>query len=170
MRPTPFGALAALAIAAAIAAAAPAPAPNAQSARFADSGFALLAGKQATRAADAFESALAADPANRRAYLGLAEAARAQGLPGKAIGYYREALQLEPNDIDALAGRGEALAERGATARAGVDLARVRKLCGAGACPQATRIERAVARATAPRVAPVAPVAVNTTKSATAPR
>ena len=61
-----------------------------------------------------YESALAADPRNRSAIIALAQVARAQGLPGKAIGLYREALVLEPNDIVALTGQGEALADKGA--------------------------------------------------------
>src|SRR3546814_8105512 len=50
-------------------------------------------------AVDYYESALAADPRNRSAIIALAQVARAQGLPGKAIGLYREALLLEPNDL-----------------------------------------------------------------------
>ena len=121
-------------------------------------GFALLATKQAEGATDMFETALAVDPTNRRAYAGLAEAAKARGLPGKAVRYYREALALDPNDLDALAGHAEALAARGATARAGVDLARIRTLCGKAACPQAARAEVAIASATA---APIARTAAN---------
>ena len=41
---------------------------------------------------DAYESAVAADPQNRGAYVALAEIARAQGLQGKAIRFYGEAL------------------------------------------------------------------------------
>ena len=111
-------------------------------------GFALLAAKQADGATDSFETALAVDPTNRRAYVGLAEAAKARGLPGKAVRYYREALALEPNDLDALAGQAEALAARGATARAQIDLARIRTLCGNAACPAATRADAAIAQAT----------------------
>lgn len=119
------------------------------SATLAARGFALLAGRQTNAATDQFETALAVDPMNRRAYVGLAQAAQAQGLPGKAVRYYREALALEPNDLDALAGHAQALAARGATARAGVDLARIRMLCGKGACPAAQRVEAAIATATA---------------------
>src|SRR3546814_15919085 len=46
-------------------------------------------------AIDFYESALAADPRNRSAIIALAQVARAQGLPGKAIGLYRAALILE---------------------------------------------------------------------------
>ena len=47
-------------------------------------------------ATDALESALAIDPRNRAAFVELAEVARAQGLQGKAIRLYKEALQLDP--------------------------------------------------------------------------
>ncbi|OJW27675.1 MAG: hypothetical protein BGO58_11895, partial [Sphingopyxis sp. 65-8] len=80
-------------------------------------------------AIDAYESALAADPRNRSAIIALAQVARAQGLPGKAIGLYREALLLEPNDIVALAGQGEALADKGAIELARKKLADVQRLC-----------------------------------------
>lgn len=114
----------------------------------ADQGFALVARHQPAAAADQFESALAVDPTNRRAYIGLAETARAQGLPGKAVRYYREALALEPNDLDALSGQAQALAERGATARASLNVARIERLCGAPTCPPAVRARAAIASAT----------------------
>src|SRR4051794_17006786 len=61
------------------------------------------------QANDLLESALAVDPKNRSAFLALADVAKSQGLPGKAIRFYREALELEPNDVVALAGQGDAL-------------------------------------------------------------
>lgn len=104
----------------------------------------LAAGKTQA-AADSFEAALAADPRNRRAYLGLARAAEAEGLPGKAVRYYREALEIDPNDVAALELQGIALVERGAKARAETNLERVRKLCTSG-CPEADRLAAAIAR------------------------
>ena len=65
-------------------------------------------------ATDLLESALAVDPRNRAAYVGLAHAAQGEKMFGKAIKLYFDALKLEPNDVDALAGQGEALVERGA--------------------------------------------------------
>ena len=50
----------------------------------------------------------------RRADDGVAEAARADSLQGKAIRYYREALTREPRNLAAIAGEGEALVEKGA--------------------------------------------------------
>jgi Tfp pilus assembly protein PilF len=120
------------------------------------SGEAQLAAGKPGAATDSFEAALAADPRNRRAYMGLARAAEAQGLPGKAVRFYREALELDPNDLAALEAQGLALVERGATARAGDNLDRVRKLC-TGSCPQADRLAAAIA--TGPKVPPAATAA-----------
>ena len=66
---------------------------------------------------DALESALAVDPRNREAFVLLAEIARVRNLPGKAIRLYREALLLEPNDLAALRGQGEAMVAKGAVER-----------------------------------------------------
>lgn len=99
-------------------------------------------------ATDALESALAVDPKNRAAFLALADVAKKQGLPGKAIRLYREALLIEPNDVVALAGQGEALVAKGAVTKAKENLAKVRTLCLA-ACPEqvslATAIEKGIA-------------------------
>jgi Tfp pilus assembly protein PilF len=108
-------------------------------------GEAALAQGKTQQATDSFEAALAADPRNRRAYTGLARAAEADGLPGKAVRFYREALEIDPNDIATLELQGLALVERGATARAQANLDRVRKLC-TGPCPQADRLAAAIAR------------------------
>ena len=90
------------------------------------------------------ESALAVDPRNRPAYLALAEIARTQGLPGKAIRFYREALTLEPNDQAALRGQGEAMVQKGAVERAKENLARLKTLCGT--CADATQLAAAIAK------------------------
>lgn len=93
---------------------------------------------------DLIESALAVDPRNRQAFIVLAEIARTQGLPGKAIRFYREALTLEPNDVVALRGQGEAMVQKGATERAKENLARVKTLCGT--CADATQLAAAIAK------------------------
>lgn len=97
-------------------------------------------------ATDAFEAALTIDPAYTATLLRLAEAARANGLQGKAIGYYREALTREPGNLDALAGEGAALAEKGALAKARERLAMVQEACGKGACAAADNLTVAIAR------------------------
>lgn len=94
-------------------------------------------------AVDAYEAALAADPRNRSAIIALAQVARAQGLPGKAIGLYREALVLEPNDVIALTGQGEALADKGALELAREKLAEAKRLC-TDKCPQVATLERTI--------------------------
>lgn len=94
---------------------------------------------------DLLETALAVDPGNRGAYIALARVAQAQRLPGKALRLYGDALRLEPNDINALEGQGEAFVQRGAVERARANLERVRRLCS-GACPQADRLAAAITR------------------------
>ena len=96
-------------------------------------------------ATDTLETAVAVDPRNRQAFIELAEVAEARNLPGKAIRLYREALLLEPNDVDALRGQGEALVAKGAVVRAKEVLVRVRTLCK-GACPQATSLAAVIAK------------------------
>lgn len=126
-------------------------------------GEAALSKAQPSAAIDAFEASVAADPRNSASFIGMAHAYEALGLPGKAVRFYREALTLDPNDLNALEGQGKALVARGATARANLNLVRIRTLCK-GECPQAKRLE--VALATPPVVAktasaePVKPVVV----------
>lgn len=95
------------------------------------------AGGNLDQATDLLESALAVDPKNRRAFHELAEIAKAQGLPGKAIRFYREALELEPNDLTALAGQGDALVQKGAIIKARENLAKVKRLCASGCAEEA---------------------------------
>lgn len=105
----------------------------------------LTASGRYAEAIDALESALAIDPKNRGAYIGLARVAQAQTLPGKAIKFYFEALKLEPNDVNALAGQGEAMVQRGAVERAKRNLEKIKTLCS-NPCPQATRLAAAIAK------------------------
>lgn len=94
-------------------------------------------------AIDALETALAVDPRNRDAYVTLAYVARKQQLPGKAIRFYREALLLEPNDVNALSGQGEALVQKGAVAKARENLARIQRIC-VTSCPQQLTLAAAI--------------------------
>lgn len=97
-------------------------------------------------AQDLLESALAVDPRNRQAFVVLADIARARDLPGKAIRLYHEALALEPNDAVALRGQGEALVAKGAVEKAKENLAKLRTLCGAQQCADATVLAAAIAK------------------------
>ena len=102
-------------------------------------------------AEDLLESALAIDPRNRAAYVSAGRVAAAQNLPGKAIRLYRDALTLDPNDVGALAGQGEAMVQKGAVERAKVNLARLGQLCRAG-CPAATQLAAAIDKGPPPTV------------------
>lgn len=113
---------------------------------------ALLATARAAEAAgnlnaatDALETALAVDPRNRGALNLLGEVALAKGLSGKSIRYYREALLLEPNDLVALKGQGEAYVAKGALERARQNLAKIRKLCAKG-CQEGTALAAIIAK------------------------
>ena len=108
-------------------------------------------GARYQEAIDLLESALAVDPRNRAAYVGLARVAQSQKLPGKAVRFYAEALKLEPNDVNALAGQGEAFVQRGAVERAKTNLERVKSLC-ANPCPQATSLASVIAKGPPPEV------------------
>ena len=112
--------------------------------RFADAGRAALATGDASGAIDNFEAALASDPKNVSAFTGIAASYQKLGLPGKAVKYYREALVLNPSDLSALEGQGRAYVSRGATARAQVNLARIKALCKAD-CSAADRLQKAIA-------------------------
>ena len=106
---------------------------------------ALAGSGQFNQAIDVLETALVVDPRNRAAFVALARVAQAQRLPGKAIRFYAEALKLEPNDVNALAGQGEAFVQRGAVERAKQNLAKVQTVCRS-ACPQATTLAAAIAK------------------------
>jgi Tfp pilus assembly protein PilF len=129
---------------------------NPVSVRMAEAGRAALAKGDANAAIDSFEAALASDPKNVGAFTGIAQSYEKLGLPGKAVKYYREALALNPSDIAALEGQGKAYVTRGATARAQVNLARIKALCKAD-CSAATRLEAAL---NAPVVATAVPAKV----------
>ncbi|URD62142.1 hypothetical protein M8312_06465 [Sphingomonas sp. KRR8] len=109
-------------------------------------GEAALAAGNFQAADDALETALAVDPRNRPAFVALAKVATRQKLYGQAIRYTNKALLLEPTDRDAIAVQGEAMVEMGATARAQQNLAKLKQLCGTGACPQATQLSMVIAR------------------------
>ncbi len=112
-------------------------------------GRAAEAAGQLDRATDLLESALVVDPRNRAAFVALGDVTASRDLPGKAIRYYREALQLDPNDVKALAGQGAALVKRGAVARANDNLARIRQLC-ADRCSESRTLAAVIAKGPPP--------------------
>ena len=104
-----------------------------------------LASGEVQAAIDSFEAALAIDPAHTPIYLDLAEAARQSGLQGKAIHYYREALERDPDNLAAISGEGEALLEKGAVEKARRNLAQLESICGAD-CEQTRELAAALRR------------------------
>ena len=114
-------------------------------------GRAALSAGTPDKAVDAFEAALAVDPAANGILLDLAEAARQEGLQGKAIHYYREALERDPANLDALSGEGAALVEKGAVEKAQRNLAKLQSMCGAD-CPEAKALAAAIAQGPQARV------------------
>ena len=120
---------------------------------------ALVAGNIDSAVAD-FEAALAIQPGHVAIYLNLAEAARKQGMQGKALHYYREALKLDPSNQYAIAGEGAALVEKGAVEKAKQNLAHLVQLCGNPTCTPARELSAAIARGPAPVVVTAAQVEV----------
>ena len=108
-------------------------------------GQAALAVGRLEEAENTLETALAVDPRNRGAYIAIGQVARKQGLPGKAIRMYGNALVLEPNDTAALAGQGEAMVQRGAVMRAKANLSKLQGLCKKG-CAAVTDLAAAIAK------------------------
>lgn len=115
-------------------------------------GQAALSDGDTQGAIDAFEAAFAVDPAYTPIFLQLAEAARQDGLQGKAIAYYREALQRDPDNFAAISGEGEALVERGAVDKAQRNLSRLESLCGAS-CPETQALQQSIAAGPPARLA-----------------
>lgn len=122
-------------------------------------GRALQAAGNLDAATDTLETAVAVDPRNRQAFIVLAQVAQTRGLPGKAIRLYREALSLDPNDVAALRGQGEALVAKGAVARAKENLARIRTVCGARACPEVAALSASITKGPPVVTAAAAPTA-----------
>lgn len=114
-------------------------------------GRAALIKGDADAATDSFEAALVIDPASNAALLGLADAARREGLQGKAIHYYREVLSREPNNVVAISGEGGAMVEKGAVEKAKRNLTRLEGLCGKG-CAETAELSAAIMRGPAPKM------------------
>ncbi len=117
--------------------------PDPRSVTLAEQGRSALAAGQVQSAIDSFEAALVVDPGYVALYLDLAQAARRDGLQGKAIYYYRSALEREPGNLAAISGEGEALLEKGAVEKARRNLAKLETLCG-GNCPETQQLAQAL--------------------------
>jgi tetratricopeptide (TPR) repeat protein len=109
-------------------------------------GQALMAAGKLEEADGLLETALAVDPRNRWAYTELARVAEKQHLFGKAIRLTNKALEMEPNDPDAIAVQGEAMVEMGATVRAQENLKKLQGICAPKGCPQAAQLSAVISR------------------------
>lgn len=114
-------------------------------------GRSALGSDDANGAIDAFEAALAIQPGSTAITLDLAEATRRQGLQGKALHYYREALERDPRNVAAISGEGATLVEKGAVEKARRNLTRLQNLCGQ-TCPEAESLAALIARGPQERV------------------
>lgn len=114
-------------------------------------GHSALAAGNVDSAVDAYEAALVVQPGSSIILVSLAAAARRQGMQGKALHYYREALEGDPRNLLAIAGEGEALAEKGAVSKAERNLARLRTMCG-NDCDATRQLAAALAREPAQRM------------------
>jgi tetratricopeptide (TPR) repeat protein len=114
-------------------------------------GRAELAAGRTDGAVDAFEAALAVQPGSVPVLVNLAEATRRQGMQGKALHYYREALEADPRNLVAISGEGAALVEKGAVEKARRNLVRLKGICG-NDCEAAQQLSAAIAKGPAPRI------------------
>ena len=129
-----------------------APKPSARAAMLIAEGRAALSAGETQAAIDAYEAALAVDPGYSPLFLDLAEAARRDGLQGKAIRYYRELLDRDPGNLAAISGEGAALVEKGALEKAKKNLAKLQSMCGSN-CPETSRLASTISMANTPRMA-----------------
>jgi tetratricopeptide (TPR) repeat protein len=113
--------------------------PDPRAVRLVNEGRSELAAGQVEAAIDSFEAALAVDPSYTNVYLQLGEAARKQGLQGKAIHFYREVLEREPHNFGAISGEGQAMLEKGAIEKARRNLAELETQCGVN-CPETRQL------------------------------
>ncbi len=151
MRYTPAALALSLALSASMGHSAPAQPLDPRAAMLVAQGRGALAAGKVEDAIDLFESALAVQPGSVAVMLDLAEATRRLGLQGKALHYYREALERDPQNLAAISGEGAALVEKGAVEKARRNLARLQGLCGS-TCPQTRDLAAAIAQGPAERV------------------
>jgi Tfp pilus assembly protein PilF len=130
---------------------APAQQLDPRAAALVEQGRSALGGGNVNAAIDAFESALTIQPGEPAIFLSLAEATRRQGLQGKALHYYREVLERDPQNLAAISGEGAALVEKGAVEKARRNLARLQGLCG-DRCEATSLLAAALAKGPTPVV------------------
>lgn len=90
-----------------------------------------------------YERALVASPANITALIGLGRSHEGQGRVGKGLKYYRQALEIEPNDQRALEVQALAFLKRDMTDRADNNRDKLARLCING-CEALASVETAI--------------------------
>lgn len=91
-----------------------------------------MKGEKTDEATALFERALVADPSNVQALVGLGMASEAKGKLGKSLKYYRQALEIEPNDKPALEAQALAFLKRDMVDRATTNRDKLARLCSTG--------------------------------------
>lgn len=105
---------------------------HAISSQLVNSAYAALSGGAVNDARLMFERALVADPANVQALIGLGKAHEDTGNTGKGLKYYRHALEIEPNDQQALQRQALAFLKRDMADRALDNQEKLARLCPKG--------------------------------------
>ncbi|UTW53809.1 tetratricopeptide repeat protein [Kordiimonas sp. SCSIO 12610] len=90
-----------------------------------------------------FERALVANPANVEALIGLGNTYEAKGQTGRGLRYYRQALELDPNDKTALQAQSLAFLKQNLYDRAELNRDKLARLCAAG-CDALNAVEIAL--------------------------
>lgn len=119
---------------------------DARSVALLERGDAAASAGRADEAAGLYETALAVDPRNRNAYVALARLMNRNGLKGKSIRFYNEALEIDPNDLSTLSEQANVMVEKGAITAAKKNLARLRTLCRSS-CAQIDTLASAIEKA-----------------------
>ena len=104
---------------------------------------AALETKQFVDAQLLYERALVAAPANTKALIGLGRSHEEQGRVGKGLKYYRQALEIEPNDQTALEVQALAFLKRDMKERADSNREKLARLCASG-CAALASVETAI--------------------------
>lgn len=90
-----------------------------------------------------YERALVANPSNVEALVGLGRAHEAQGHVASGLKYYRKALEIEPNDRDALEVQALAFLKRNLAEKAEGNREKLARLCQKG-CAELEAVESAI--------------------------
>ena len=90
-----------------------------------------------------YERALVANPSNVDALVGLGRAHEAQGHTASGLKYYRKALEIEPNDRDALEVQALAFLKRNLADKAEGNREKLARICQGG-CAELEAVESAI--------------------------